>query len=84
MVLKINELKVISFDQIAVTKEIKLIEFDDQVRKYLDYMLHHLFKKQFVEFIEPPQDNGVIADIMESNSSKFANYEMPKIEQDLL
>jgi len=83
--LKINELKVISFDRITFIKEIKLIEFDDQVRKYLDFMLHFLFKKQCVQFIDNTQkSNSLIAHISEQNAKNFASYAMAPFDRKML
>lgn len=46
--LVIDDIKVISFDKFSFNQK-QLIEYDDQVRKHMDFSLHHLFKRQFIE-----------------------------------
>ena len=46
--MKINHLKVVSFEQFNVQSK-PPIDFDPLVIRHLDYVLHHIFKKQFSE-----------------------------------
>ena len=55
LVLRIDNIKVISFDNFSIAAK-QPIEFDDQVRKHLEYCLHHLFKRQLVELTSASKD----------------------------
>ena len=90
LLLRIDNMKVISFDQFNISVN-KPLQFDDQVRKHLEFMLHHLFKTQWVEMAKLDQEkrpvkgkSSLIARIFDKNTQKFVKMTKASFTREML
>ena len=81
LVLRIDSIKVISFDKFNIQNK-PAIDFEEQVRKHLDFSLHFHFKKHIVQMINANEKECIekandIKDKSKSNVySKFGSEKL--------